>query len=169
MALFIQYEPMLRAYARSILSNWDRVDEVIQEASITMWKKRDQLRDKEGFPAWGRVIVRLKCLEAIAAMKREQRVFSEGVIELLLAESEQIDSDVRERQRVSVRRCLNEFSVPHRELLLAPYAGHGRIRELASEQGKSANALYKLLARLRDQLKRCVQDRLTGEGLHYGS
>ena len=169
MALLILHEPMLRAYARSILSNWDRVDEVFQEASITMWKKLDQLRDKQGFPAWSRFIVRLKCLEAIAAMKREQKVFSDGVIELLLAESEQIDADLRERQRKSVRHCLDEFSDPHRELLLAPYAGHGRIRKLAGEQGKSANALYKLLGRLREKLELCVRNKLTAEGLPYES
>lgn len=165
MGLLIRHEPMFRAYARSILPNWSRVDEVIQEASITMWQKLDQLRDAEGFPTWGRVIVRLKCLEAIAAMKREQKVFSEGVIQLLLTESEQIDSSLREQQRRSVRFCLREFSAAHQELLLAPYAGHGRIQRLANAQGKTANALYKLLGRLRGKLETCIRKRLSEEGM----
>jgi hypothetical protein len=47
--LLMRNEPALRAYSRSLLPDWHLVDEVIQEASVTMWEKFDQLRDEAGF------------------------------------------------------------------------------------------------------------------------
>ncbi|MEO0414187.1 MAG: sigma-70 family RNA polymerase sigma factor [Verrucomicrobiota bacterium] len=168
-SLLTKHDGALRAYARSVLPRWDLVDEVMQEASITIWQKRDQLMTTDGFLPWSRVIIRYKCLEALAELRRSQKVFSDGVIEQLMIEAESLDEDRSQAQRKCVRLCLDEFSAPHRELILAPFVSHGRIQELASEQGKSANALYKLLRRLRDKLGDCVKKRLTKEGYAYGA
>tara|TARA_R110002096_G_scaffold337290_1_gene530652 strand:+ start:1705 stop:1974 length:270 start_codon:yes stop_codon:yes gene_type:complete len=46
MRLLMQHEPALRAFARSLLPNWTLVDEVIQEASLTLWHKFEQLAAK---------------------------------------------------------------------------------------------------------------------------
>ncbi len=159
MRLLMRHESALRVFARPLLPNWNAVDEVIQEASITMWEKFDQLADQDGFLPWAKVIVRFKCLSAIAAMRREKRVFSEGVLELLADEAEAIDED-EDAARHALRSCLDQFSHTHRELLLAPYAGDGRVKVLAERSGKSANALYKLLGRLRGKLSTCVQRNL---------
>ena len=156
MRLLMQHEPALRAFARSLLPNWHLVDEVIQEASVTAWEKFDQLRDEPGFLPWAKVIVRFKCLSAIGKLGRDRLVFSEGVLELLADEAEQIDAEEQAEKMVALRGCLARFSKPHQELLLAPYAGDGRVRSIAEESGKSANALYKLLGRLREKLSTCV-------------
>ena len=39
MRLLMQHEPALRAYSRALLPDWQSVDEVIQEASVTLWEK----------------------------------------------------------------------------------------------------------------------------------
>ena len=56
-----------------------------------------------------------------------------------------------------------KFSPPHQELLLAPYSGEGRVTALAEQGGKSANALYKLLGRLREKLADCIHTSLRQE------
>ena len=157
MRLLMRHEPALRAFARTLMPNWTVVDEVIQEASITLWDKFDQLRDEEGFLPWAKVVVRFKCLSAIASMRRDRHVFSEGVLEMLADEAEAIDTEFQCAMRKALRSCLNQFSQAHQELLLAPYAGDGRVRALAEGSGKSANALYKLLGRLRGKLSDCIK------------
>lgn len=159
----MRHEPALRAFARSLLPTWEAVDEVIQEASITLWQKFDQLQDTDGFLPWAKVVVRFKCLSAITALRRERHVFSEGVLEMLADEAESMDSDQQEAARRALRSCLEGFSKPHQELLLAPYAGDGRVKSLAEAGGKSANALYKLLGRLRDKLSQCIERQLKTE------
>ena len=157
MRLLISHEPALRAFARSMLPDWHTVDEVIQEASMTLWEKFDQLQNESGFLPWAKVIVRFKCLSAIGKLRKTRYVFSEGVLELLAEEAESIERETHEAAREALRTCLSGFTQPHQELLLAPYCGDGRVRALAEQRGKSANAFYKLLGRLRAKLSECVQ------------
>ena len=163
MRLLMKHEPALRAFSRSLLPDWHLVDEVIQEASVTLWQKFDQLRDEEGFLPWAKVVVRFKCLSEIGKLRRNRHVFSEGVLEMLADEAEAFDVEEREQSMRALRTCLNRFSPPHQELLLAPYSGDGRVTALAEQAGKSANALYKLLGRLREKLTACIQSNLQQE------
>ena len=158
--LLMRNEPVLRAYARSLLPDWQGVDEVIQDASVTLWEKFDQLRDEAGFLPWAKVVVRFKCLSLIDRLRRDRHVFSEGVLELLIEEAEAFDQAERERSLRALRSCLESFSQAHQELLLAPYSGEGRVMTLADQAGKSPNALYKLLGRLREKLAACIGTRL---------
>lgn len=160
MRLLMQHEPALRAFARTLLPEWGLVDEVIQEASVTLWQKFDQLRSMEGFLPWAKVTVRFKCLSVIGALRRDRHVFSEGVIKMLADEAESIDAGTQASAMKALRGCLAKFSDSHQELLLAPYASDGGVKMLASQVGKSPNALYKLLGRLREKLAVCIHSNL---------
>jgi RNA polymerase sigma-70 factor (ECF subfamily) len=163
MRLLMQHEPALRAFARSLLPNWTLVDEVIQEASLTLWQKFDQLDGEAGFLLWAKVVVRFKCLSEIGKLGRDRHVFSEGVLELLADEAASVDADEQAEAMKALRVCLLKFSKAHQELLLAPYSGEGRVKAIAEESGKSANALYKLLGRLREKLSVCVHQTIAQE------
>jgi RNA polymerase sigma-70 factor (ECF subfamily) len=156
MRLLMKHEPALRAFARVLLPDWNAVDDVIQEASVTLWEKFGQLRDAEGFLPWAKVVVRFKCLSAVTAMRRDRHVFSHEVLEMLADEADAIDAREQAAARRALRSCLETFSTPHQELLLAPYSGDGHVLQLANQSGRTANALYKLLGRLRDRLAACV-------------
>ena len=73
------------------------------------------------------------------------------------------DSDTLQARGRALHACLSQFSLAHRELLLAPHDSKVTIAELASRSNKSPNAFYKLLARLRDQLTDCMRQRLAAE------
>lgn len=160
MRLLMKHEPALRAYSRSMLPGWDMVDEVIQEASLTLWEKFDQLRHEEGFLPWAKVVVRFKCLSAISKVRRDRLVLSDKVIELLANEAETLEAEEQAMNLKALRTCMASFSPPHQELLLAPYTSGGQVKQLAEKSGRSANALYKLLGRLRDKLSDCVHRNL---------
>tara|TARA_R110002049_G_scaffold285698_1_gene466648 strand:+ start:8319 stop:8888 length:570 start_codon:yes stop_codon:yes gene_type:complete len=163
MRLIIAHEPALRAFARTLLPHWNLVDEVIQEASVTLWQKFDQLRSEDGFLPWAKVVVRYKCLSVIDSSRRDRHVFSDGVLELLADEAEAFDAEYQASTMTALRDCLAKFSLPHQELLLAPYLSDGGIKTLALQAGKSPNSLYKLLGRLREKLATCVESHLTHE------
>ena len=86
--LFARHELALRNYARLVLPDWGSVDDVLQDASITMWENRKRLRDESGFLPWGKVIVRHKCFNAIAKMRRERLFLDKNVLELIAREEE---------------------------------------------------------------------------------
>ncbi|MGB7325871.1 MAG: sigma-70 family RNA polymerase sigma factor [Rubripirellula sp.] len=160
MRLFLKHEPALRAFARSILPNWNAVDDAIQEASVTMWEKLGQLRDEEGFLPWAKVILRFKCLSAVSGLRRNGHLLSDEVLKQIADEAESIEAgEIRE----ALNSCLTQFSDSHQQLLLAPYSGGSQIQQLAETSGKSVNAFYKLLGRLRLKLADCVRGRLQPE------
>lgn len=163
MRMFLQHEPALRAFARSILPDWDAVDDALQEASVTMWEKLPQLRDRDGFLPWAKVIVRFKCLAAIERERRERCVFSDEVLAMLADEAEGMDADHVLAVRRALTTCLKRFSGAHQELLLAPYGQGARVKELAEQYDKSENAFYKLLGRLREKLASCIRGQLQRE------
>jgi RNA polymerase sigma-70 factor (ECF subfamily) len=163
LALLVKHEPALRAYARSLVPDWDLVDEALQEASVTMWQKRGQLESADGFVPWARVVLRFKCLRQLEKLRSRRPLLSDEMLETLAerGESRSVqDSTARGR---AFHACLGQFSAEHRELLLAPHSSTYTVVELAERRKKSINAMYKLLGRLRDQLKECIQLRVGAE------
>ena len=160
MRLLLQHENALRAFARSLLPDWGAVDDVLQDASVIMWQKLGQLEDEDGFLPWGKVIVRFHCYRYLEQKKRKGSVFSNELVAILADEAEEISEAEHSKRRQALESCLGKLSSPERELVLAPYLHHGRIKELAELGGTSANALYKKLGRLRNCLRDCVKERL---------
>ena len=157
MQLFVQHEPMLRLVARSMLTDWMAVDDALQEAGVTMWEKIGQLKNADGFLPWARVIVRLKCHSAINASRRRRLVLSEEAVKLLAVEIDSVDRELYETNLNALQGCLQKLSPQQRDLVLAPYRDGIEVQDIASRVGKSANALYKQLGRLREKLSGCVK------------
>lgn len=159
--LFARHELTLRNYARLILPDWSGVDDVLQDASITMWECRHQLRDESGFLPWGKVIVRHKCFNAIAKMRRDRLVLDENVLELIAREEEdESKSENLIRIQHSLAECLGQLPPERRELVLAPYRGAGEVKRLAEQGRRTPNSLYKIIGRLRARLSQCVEERM---------
>ncbi len=158
--LFVKHEQALRAFARVMLPTWESVDEVMQESSVVMWKKLSQLDAADNFLPWAKMIVRFEALRLRRDHARDRHVFGDDLIELLANEAAEVDEDVWEQEREALRGCLAQMAVHLRELVLAPYAGEGRVTRLAEETGRTINSLYKLLGRLREKLAQCVQNKV---------
>lgn len=155
--LFARHELALRNYARLILPDWSGVDDVLQDASITMWESRQRLQDESGFLPWGKIIVRHKCFNVIAKMRRDRLVLDQNVLELIAREEEAENLILIQH---SLAECLGELSMERRELVLAPYRGAGEVKKLAEQGGKTPNSLYKIIGRLRAKLSGCVEEKL---------
>lgn len=159
--LFVKHEEALRSYARVLLPTWESVDEVMQESSVIMWKKLAQLDVAENFLPWAKVIVRFEAMRLRRDHARDRHVFGDAVIELLAREAVEVPEDRWQQERELLQQCLQELVPHHRELVLAPYGGEGRVTRLSEETGRTINSLYKLLGRLREKLALCVESKMT--------
>ncbi|MBK1855606.1 sigma-70 family RNA polymerase sigma factor [Verrucomicrobiaceae bacterium 5K15] len=160
MRLLLQHENALRAFARSLLPDWNAVDDVFQDASVIMWKKFDQLDTGDGFLPWGKVIVRFHCYRYHEQKKKSGAVFSNELIAILAGEAENLEDAEYSQRHTALASCLEGLRETDRELVLAPYLGHGRIKELAEAANTSANSLYKKIGRLRDRLRQCITSKM---------
>ncbi len=167
MRLFVRHERDLRVFARGMLPNWPAVDDVLQEASVVMWKKLHQLEKEEDFFTWARVIVRYEALRARRNAARDRLVLSEETLELLADEAMDTTGDDLEQERSALNCCLKKMGDEQRDLVFAASMRDGGVKELAEATNRTANSLYKLIGRLRASLRDCVDRELqTREEAH---
>ena len=158
--LYVKHEPSLRAYARSIVPDWNLVDEAMQEASVVMWQKRNQLNDEEGFAPWAKVILRFKCLRQIEKLRLERPILSDSMIATLTARNEELGREINTEKTLAFQKCFGELDPEHQNLLLAPHTTNLSVTSIAAQRNRTVNSLYKSMGRLRKKLTSCIRQRL---------
>ena len=164
-----KYERIVRAYIRnSGVSCSKDVDEIMQEVSLVAWKKFDQLRDIDEFPRWVCVIARYEILRFRRHHARDRLLLNENVLDLLQDESLE-ELSLSEMRLNQLQHCLEKLPSASRSLIMAAYSTGSPFDALAQNIGKTTNALYQDLWRLRRDLRICVENALrnetTGAGL----
>ncbi|MDF1861727.1 MAG: sigma-70 family RNA polymerase sigma factor [Verrucomicrobiales bacterium] len=159
--LFARHNRELRSYSRLILPAVDPIDDVMQEASVVIWEKQEQLRREEEFLPWAKTIVRNISFRHRRKLVRDRHVFDDELLDRILneeeAEHDEENSDEGSKEYGALIACLNKLPDDRRQLILAPYGKPGAVKELAEQSTRSPNSLYKLLQRLRSKLVRCVE------------
>lgn len=160
--LFARHNRELRAYSRLILPSVDPIDDVMQEASVVIWEKQEQLRREEEFLPWAKTIVRNISFRYRRKVITDRHVFDDQLLDRILHEEEAEHDPGREgsREYGALLACLEKLPDDRRRLILAPYGKPGAVKELAEQSTRSPNSLYKLLQRLRSKLVRCVETEL---------
>jgi len=159
--LWMQHEPELRAFVRSCCPNAQEVDDVMQEVSVAALRKFSTLDDYAAFGPWACLIARYELLSARRRFARDRLVLAEDVLELLADEGAQ-ELPLRQRQLQTLDRCIKKLPRERRELALAAYAKDTTIREIAAQLKRTQGSLYQLLARIRKELYRCMEQALAG-------
>lgn len=160
--LFVAHEARLRSFVRALLPCWEDVDEVMQETSLVAWRKFAQFEEGTSFAAWAGAIARFEALKQQRKRSRDRLVFSDEVLELLAKEGfDEVEPLARER--AALEQCLEKLDSPQRELLQGSYAPGVRLRDAAARAGKSVQAFYKTVQRLRLALLDCIERELRQE------
>ncbi|MBU6302520.1 MAG: sigma-70 family RNA polymerase sigma factor [Verrucomicrobia bacterium] len=161
--LLLRHEPSVRAVIRSVVHRAEDVDEVMQAVSLVAWRKFDSLTDREGFGRWACVIARYEILKFLRTRARERFVLDTDLVERILAEAGE-EAPGRAKRLSLLERCLEKLPETRRQLLLEVYTPGCTARALAGRLGRSEDALYQMLRRLRLDLRKCVESGLAGDG-----
>lgn len=92
-----------------------------------------------------------------------RRFFSESTLEKI-ADDAPADRDWEESRLPVLQGCLGQLTADQRELIQHRYHGEMPISDLADQLGRSVDALYKSLERIRKALADCVSRKLVMEG-----
>ena len=153
-----------RQDGRSDLPGSDEADDVIQEANALVWQKRGEFVVGTNFKAWMFSIAKFKVMSVWRDRKRQKEW---GVPEDVLVKlvEEAADSAVEEQspRREVLGECLDQLRPEDRGLVLRRYFDGGRIKEIASDLGRSADSVKVSLHRIRLVLRACVRRKLNQE------
>ena len=158
----MKHEPRVRSFLRGLLPTWHDVEEVAQEASLIAWRKFDDFEEGTSFGGWLLTIARFEALKYRRRVARSPLVFVDEVWDLLAEEVS--GEEVQQIRRQHLEVCLGKMEPAKRELLLNVHSPGVVMREVAVQSGKSEQAFYKVIQRLRSVVLDCVLKEITTEG-----
>ena len=154
----------LLGFLRVMLGNNADAEDVLQRASMAIWKKFGEYDPAKDFFTWASsfAFYEAKNFQRVAARSRLH--FDDELLERL-AEERLADLDQREARLAAMDRCIEELDHPGRELVREFYLNKTEIADLAGRLGRAPLTLYNKLNALRRLLAECMKRRLGQEPL----
>ena len=154
--LLAGHERWLAAYVYSLVTSTADADDILQECKVTMWKKFDQFAAGTNFRAWARTIALHQILNyRRSEQRRPYAALDREFVEAIAAEIDR-RSDQLDQQAEVLRICLRKLPDAHRAIVVARYYEEREVEDIAAASGRSAEAVYRLLSRIRKALSECV-------------
>lgn len=161
---FVRFQRSVYGYIQTIVPNVNEADEIFQETSLVLWKKRDDYDPKFAFLPWACGIARKVAGNHRAKHGRDRHSFSfsEAFLEQL-ATARASRSEWLETAIKSLQDCLKRLRDDQRSLLRLRYESRRSIEQVAQQMNCSSNTVYQRLHRIRHRLHDCVRFRLRKE------
>ncbi len=153
---FMELEPSLRVFVRSLLLSREEEREVMQEVSLVLWRKFDPAMEAASFCRWAFGVARLEVLAFRRDRARDRLSFAPELIDLL-GQTVEDGADDLAAERRALDICLQKLPEGPRQLVQAAYAPGVKIDRLAQHLGRSPMAVYKTLHRIRLSLMDCTR------------
>lgn len=160
--LLKQHDRRVAAYIFSLVPDWNDAEDLVQNTCVRLWEQFDDYRTGEDFGAWACTIARYEVMTYRKRTGREKLHFSSEVVDALATQSA-ADHDFAERRLKALGDCTRRLSDSARMLLDLCYAKRVRIKDVAMQLGRSVNATYLMLSRVRHDLHECVETTLRRE------
>lgn len=160
--LLTQHERRVYGYILKMVVDWNDADEILQETNVRLWEEFGRFEPGTDFAAWALRVAHYQVLTWRKRRDRSRLVFSDEAIALLAQEDPQVDASDGSRQ-AALAACLEQLSSANRDLITRFYSGSRTIREIAHGVGRSTEAMYKRLQRVRLSLHGCIERRLAAE------
>jgi RNA polymerase sigma-70 factor (ECF subfamily) len=147
-------------YIVSLVPNRADADELFQQTCLTLWESWERYDMSLDFVPWACGIAHNHVRNFYRRRQNSQVQLDADVVEMLATRSSQLRQRDDEKL-AALRACLNELTERNRGIVENYYGGMS-VQEIATQRDLSANAIYKLLDRVREVLHGCVNLRLAG-------
>lgn len=161
--LFLENDRRLYAFIVSILPNLTDAEDVLQETCVVLWEKFDDFTPGTNFLAWGCRIAHFKVLKFLERQYRGPLRFTEATLDAIAADAIQMTQQVDARHQ-ALAECMNKLDKKDRDILRRRYQKDATARDVASQLGRSASAIYKSLSRIHDSLFDCIRRKVAKGG-----
>jgi RNA polymerase sigma-70 factor (ECF subfamily) len=152
----------LLGFLRVMLGNNADAEDVLQRASLTIWRKFGEFDASKDFFTWASSFAFYEAKNFQRVSARSRLHFDEKLMERL-AEERVADLDHREARLAAMDRCIDELGDTDRELVREFYLNKTEVASLAERLGRAPQTLYNKLNALRRLLAECMKRRLAEE------
>jgi RNA polymerase sigma-70 factor, ECF subfamily len=156
--LWTKAQPFVAAYITSLVSDFHRAEDVLQQVAVILVRKFDQYDPAQPFLPWALGIARRELLKQQRQLARDRHVFSPDFAEQLGTVYEKMAGEF-DGYRQTLAECLKELDGRTRRALDLRYADDLRPAAVAERMQLTAGAARVLLHRARVTLRECIQRR----------
>ncbi len=160
--LLTEHQRALYVHILSLLFDPTDADEVLQETNLVLWRKSSEFRPGSSFAAWAFRVAHFEVLAFRKRRGRERLSFEPELLETL-AEESAARADGFETRRRALAQCLAKLSERDRDLLVRRYAAGSSAVTIAGQVGRTVQATYQALHRIRAALSQCMRRTLAAE------
>ncbi len=152
----------IRSFIYTLVRDTPAADDVFQETSLVLWRKRQDFDFNKDFFRWACGIALLEVLQFRRRADCDRLLFDEELINALAVDYVE-HVEVWDRERSALRACMQKLTSRDRWLLDARYLSGIKTAQIAEQLGRPLSTVYSSLARIREALFRCVQTTIAQE------
>jgi len=157
--LLLEHEPeILRAVMVIIPERADARD-IVQETAVALWKHFEQYDSTRPFANWALGYARIQMRRFLRSGSRRASLTERAAV--LLEQAQDDRAADKEKRDAALRECLEQLPPHSRDVLTGYYFDERTVEQLAQSHGRSVEAIYKILQRLRAALLDCINLKLS--------
>jgi RNA polymerase sigma-70 factor, ECF subfamily len=162
-ALVGAHDRRLFGYILSLVPHFADAEELAQQVRLRLWQQFDDYDAEKDFGAWARTIAHYLVLAHYKTTAAQRARFSPQTIDTIAAKaSESVEQD--DDRKWAMQECLGKLDESKRRLLVRYYSTGETLSEIATQVGRSFDAVRHSVLRTRLALADCIQRVLQREG-----
>lgn len=157
MELFLEHQPRIYAYIRSLLFQRTDADDVMQETASVLWRKFDQFETGTNFDRWAlrTAYHQVRYFRQKKARESQRLQFGDELVETLAAEAEAL-VDGTEDTLAALEICLRKLPEKQRKLVRWRFEADATNRSVAKRIGKSESVVSRTMNAIYGSLLKCI-------------
>ncbi len=160
--LLMRHERQIFAYIYTLVPNRHDAEDILQETSLTIYDKFQEFEQGTDFLAWAMRIAWWKVRAARQKYARSKVVFNDEVMEAVAHTAEMMVEETSQMQ-VALGQCLQKLNERDRRMILMRYERGSGVERAAMASGRSLQAAYKSIMRIKQVLHDCVINNVSKE------
>lgn len=157
-------QPVVSAYVGSLVRDFSARDDLMQEIAVAILESFDRYDGDKPFQSWALGIARNQIYNYFRSTNRDRLTFDEEIIAHLAEAFDESGTEVMHRLQF-LSGCMERLEEKSRRVLEWRYRDDLKPAAIAKKMNLSANSVAKMLQRIRDRLRDCIQTQSAREGL----
>ncbi len=163
MALMTRHQRQIFAYIYTLVPRRHDAEDLLQETSVVICEKFHEFTPGTDFVAWACQIAYWRIRYSRQKFARSKVVFDQTVLDAVAQTATTLAPELDARHE-ALASCLQKLHAREREFVLTRYEPGCGVEDAARRSGRSMDAAYKALTRIRKLLFDCVSNQLSPGG-----
>lgn len=155
LALFLASEKELFRYISALVPGVADAQDLVQQTALALWRKFEAYDPGQPFTPWACRFALLEVKEFLRRSRKWQALLDGGLADELVRRRESLAADL-DRRLTYLAGCLDKLPSQQRAVVEGYYYERQSVEGLATRTGRTVEAIYKSLQRIRQTLLECV-------------